>query len=447
MSGINPQQPQAPQFGQQQGQQQGQQFGQQQGQQFGQPLQSNPNSSYGSELLKTDFQKRDEERIKEQEKRDKDKQEREEKWKQEKEQREKDKEISKEKFGPRVLDYNKPADFKNMTTDDIMKWKENELSQTKHNISVPVTGRDISQILDNYRDPITNGNIDDQIESISARLQSINTSYELEDANKNFKTSSVENKASELFGKDIKTRWEFFIEDFKDNWNIFKKFNASLFELPTIENWKYVIFTIIVLVSYRLSILHQDFQISQLRTIFPNLFLIGSIVYTLFAFTKGKDVFFGNGDHSYATLIVFCSILFILALTNVVDIPEYITALFNPNIIDKLIVIPILLLIFGNFLLLFYNKLIKSNVIILWFVITFLYTIDLIVNANNVSTSHIIWSLVAPALLVLLGKTPRLDKIPLLGKFIPITEITCGLFLALFINELFVYDIENIIFS
>ena len=427
MSGINPSQPQ--------GQPQGQPL-QSQGQ--GQPLQSNPNESYGSELLR----KREEDWKKEQEKKDQERQERDEKRKEEKEQREKDREKNKEKFGSRMLDYNQPANFKNMTSDEFREWKEQELTQGKHSISVPVTGRDISQILDNYRDPKTQGDIDDQIESLSARLQSINTSYELEDANKSFKTSAVEDKALELFERDIKTPWQFFIEDFKDNWDKFKKFNASLFELPTIENWKYVIFTIIVLVSYRLSILHQDFQISQLRTIFPNLFLIGCIVYTLFTFTKGKDVFFGNGDHSYTTLIVFCCVLFILALTNVIDIPDYITAfVFNPNILDKLIVIPILILIFGNFMLLFRKKLIKSSVIILWSIITLLYVVDLIVNANDVSTSHVIWSLVAPSLLVLLGKTPRL------GKFIPLTEMTCGLFIALFVNELFIYDIENIIFS
>jgi len=353
----------------------------------------------------------------------------------------KENEKNKEKFGSRKIDYNQPANYKKMTSDDFREWREKELSEGKHTISVPVTGRDISQILDNYRETKLHDNIDDQIDSISARLKSINTSYKLEDDNKNLKSISVEQKALDLFERDIKTPWGYFIEDFLDNWKGFKKFSASLFELPTIENWKYVIFTIIVIVSYRLSMLHQDFEISQLRTIFPNLFLIGSIIYTLFAFTNGKDIFFGNGDHLYATLVVFCVILFLLALTNVINMPEYITAMFNPNIIDKLIVIPILILIFGNFSLLFRKKMIKSSVIILWFVITLLYMIDLIVNANNVSTSHIIWSLVAPSLLVLLGKTPRL------GKYIPLTEITCGLFLALFVNELFVYDIENIIFS
>jgi len=356
----------------------------------------------------------------------------------------KENERNKEKFGNRGIDYNQPANFKDMTSDQFREWREKQLTESKHSISVPVTGRDISQILDNYRETKLYDNIDDQIDSISSRLKSINTSYKLEDDNNKLTSTSVENKALELFGKDIKTPWGYFIEDFKDNWKEFKKFSASLFELPTIENWKYVIFGVMVIVSYRLSMLHQDFEISQLRTIFPNLFLIGCIIYTLFSFTNGKDIFFGNGDNGYTTIITFCIILLLLALTNVVDMPEYITGMFNPNIIDKLIVIPILLLIFANFTLLFLTKDIKSSVFILWFVITLLYIIDLIVNADNVSTSHIIWSLVAPSLLVLLGKTHSKYKIM---KYIPFTEFTCGLFLALFINELFVYDIENIIFS
>lgn len=358
-----------------------------------------------------------------------------EKEKEDNKNREEREKTSKEKYGTGQLNYSQPPGFSNMSLEDYKKFKEAELKEPKHSINVPVTKRDISQILDNYRENNLGSNIDNQIESMTAKLQSINNSYKMENTNKNFRTNSIENKSRELFGKDLLTPWKYFIKDISNNWTSFIKYIPSLFLEPSLYEWKKIILIIILITSYILSTYHNDYNISQLRIIFPNLFLISSIIYTIFSYTKGIDSFMG-----FPTLITFSVILLLLSLYNVVDMTDYTTGVFNPSIIDKFIVIPIVALIVINFFILFFKKLLPFNKFLLWIVISLLYLVDAIVNANNISTSNLIWSLVIPSLLILLGKTPDVLKIPF-------TEITVGIFCAIMLNELFIYNIENIIFS
>lgn len=346
-----------------------------------------------------------------------------------------DKERNREKYGTGQLNYSQPPGFSNMSLEDYNKFKEAELKEPKHSINVPVTRKDISQILDNYRETGLGENADDTIASMKSKLESINASYEMGNANNNFRSDSIEKKSRELFEKDLLTPWKYFIRDISDNWKSFIEYVPNLFLEPSLHEWKKIILVIILITSYILSTYHNDYNISQIRIIFPNLFLISSIVYAVFSYTKGIDTFM-----EFPTLVTFSVILLLLSLYNVVDMTDYTTGAFNPSIIGKFIVIPIIALIVINFLILFFNKLLPFNKFLLWIVIGLLYLVDAIVNANNISTSNLIWSLIMPSLLVLLGKTPDILNIPF-------TEITVGIFCAIMLNELFIYNIENIIFS
>ena len=81
----------------------------------------------------------------------------------------------------------------------------NEQNKFKSQVTVPISGKHIAKMLDNYNDTSLGDNIDDKIEAISARLKGINASYELENTNKNYKSTSVARKAQELFNKDTVT--------------------------------------------------------------------------------------------------------------------------------------------------------------------------------------------------------------------------------------------------
>ena len=371
------------------------------------------------------------------------------------------------------LEFTKPLGFNNMTADELDKYKQTENDKFIHQITVPVSEKDISSILDNYRESSLVDDIDDKIASMSARLKSIHTSYVLEDTNADFRTTSVERKAQQLFGKDLKSTHEVFIEDIKNTFKEIPEFFKTLFyaDKGKLYNRKYVIFAIVLFISY--STINNP-TVSLLRIIPANIFLIGSIIYALFKFTDGTNVFFGNIQKKRnISLVLFCITLLVLTILGKIDkieplrkvritaqdstegedstvgaapeegaAPEgeditggaYFTSLVPIPILKTIIFIPAGILILINYARLYSLKLLSFKLLLLWSIITVLYMVDWIINAEKTSVSNLIWCIIFPSLLLLLNQSNRL------------AQITAGIFFAIFIHELFHNDIENILF-
>jgi len=333
--------------------------------------------------------------------------------------------------------YDLSPDFDKLDAEGLKEWKENTKKQINHSINIPVSSGDISKILDGYREESLNSNFDDQLESISAKLRSINTSYKLEDTNKTYKSNMVEKKAMELFGKDLKTPTEYFKVNMKDTFTDILTFFSSLTTKETLSNWKYIILIFVITVSYIITSF-SDNDITMIRTIFPNIFLIGSILYSIFKFTDGTDIFFNNmKEYHYISLFVFCIVLLLLTINNLIDIfaTVPIFEIFNTNSVNGLVGLVLFVLMAINIVVIFNKKSLSFALLSLWLLITFLYGFDLILNSTTVSVSHIIWSVVFPGLLILLNQANILS------------QTTASLFLAIFVNELFQNDMENILFA
>jgi hypothetical protein len=321
-----------------------------------------------------------------------------------------------------------------MSPEELNEWKKNKQSENIHRITVPVSKKNISDLFKGMQeDSVNKDNIDDTLDAMRAKLGSISTAYKLADRVNNYKTDSLEKKTKELFHNDVRSAKEIFKTSMNDSFGEVAKFTKSLFQPQTKSNWKYIIMGIVITISYVMTIFTNN-DTPLLRTIFPNIFLIGSILYSIFKFTDGEKVFFNDSkEFGYHSLFAFCLFLLLFTADYILDFLQYIPI--NQSGIHVFAGLFLFTITAINLVVLFSAKSLRFSSLMLWIIITLLYGIDMIINASTVHTSHLIWAIVFPSLLVLMGQTHSFAK------------ITVGIFLALFVSELFKNDIENILFA
>lgn len=338
------------------------------------------------------------------------------------------------------IDYNLPLNFNQlrldeMTPEQLKKWQLDQKAEFKNQITVPVSNEDISKILDQHRENNLNDNFDDKLSSMNAQLKGINASYKLGESNTTYKTTNVEKKALELFKTDLHTPQEYFVKDMITNFKAISEFSLSLFTKPSIDNWKYAILSLVILVSY---VLNGNYNIQFLKGIIPNIFLIGCIIYSIFTFTGGSSLFLGNieggGILKYTSLITFIILLLLLALSDSVSILQSITAPFNTNVISGFVSLILFVIIVGNIIYLYFTKELIFYMFVLWFMISLFYVIDALQSIDTISIGHIVWSVIFPGLLLLLNKNNI------------ISMITSGVFMGIYVNELMKNNIKYILF-